>query len=158
VAAGEEVGSLTLLDSFTADRLPGADPAWTLERGLARLLLDMGYPVEGDAVDARRAGELAASGTGSLSGFTADDLCNVVLSWRHSAGLGAPAGTPVFDGDLLLFSAAREDRTGEPEPAEIWRPFVTGEVRTHPIDATHLELGRPGPLAEVAARLRRAGV
>jgi amino acid adenylation domain-containing protein len=156
-AAGEEVGSLTLLDSFTADRLPGADPAWTLERGLARLLRDMGCPVDGDAVDARRAGELAASGTGSLSGFTADDLCNVVLSWRHSAGLGGPRETPVFDGDLLIFSAAREDRAGEPQPAEIWGPFVTGEVRTHPIDATHPELGRPGPLAEVAARLCRPG-
>jgi amino acid adenylation domain-containing protein len=160
-AAGERVESLVLLDSVPANWLPGPDPDWTLERGLARLLRAEGYAVpaaDEDGIDRQQAAELVAARAGGLSAFGADDLCNVVLSWRHSATLGAstdtPTDTPVFDGDVLLFVAAREDRAGYPELAELWRPLVTGELQAFPIDADHMEMGRPGPLAEVAAHLR----
>ena len=168
-AAGERVDMLALLDSVPARYLgagqavgePGAaGESWTLERGLAQLLDASGYPVGGGEVsgypvgaelDLGRAVALVDGQDGPLSGFSADDLCNVVLSWRHSAGLGGGA-TPVHAGDLLLFEAARE-----PRPvalAELWRPSVAGAVRVYPVAATHWEMAGPGPLAEVAARLR----
>ena len=155
--AGERVDTLVLLDSVPANRLPGPEPDWTLQRGLARLLRAEGYavPETEDGICAQQAAELvAAGGASGLSGFGADDLCNVVLSWRHSASLAAPPETPPFAGDALLFVAAREDRTGYPELAELWRPLVAGALRTFPIDAEHMEMGRPGPLAQVAAHLR----
>jgi amino acid adenylation domain-containing protein len=166
---GERVERLALLDSVPARYLGGgpaagdsgsaarghaplpAGESWSLERGLAQLLEVSGYPVGGAELDPGRAVELVDRHDGALAGFTADDLCNVVLSWRHSAGLGG-GGTPVHPGDLLLFEATRE-----PRPvalAELWRPAVAGAVRVHPVAATHWEMAGPGPLAEVAARLR----
>ena len=134
----------------------GLRPARLPRRALAGLLRAEGYEVAAaDEVDARRAGELVAAATGGgLSGFTSDDLCNVVLSWRHSASLAAPAETPAFDGDALLFVAAREERADYPALDELWRSLVTGKLRTLPIDADHMAMARPGPLAEIAAHLR----
>jgi amino acid adenylation domain-containing protein len=174
-AAGERVATLALLDSVPA-RYLGTGPAagesggvpgpgrevgapaagdapvgWSLERGLAQLLAVSGYPVTGDELDPARAAEMVGGHGGGLAGLSADDLCNVVLSWRHSAGLGGGA-TPVHPGDLLLFEATRERRPVA--LAELWRPSVAGAVRVYPVAATHWEMAGPGPLAEVAARLR----
>ena len=160
-AAGERVETLALLDSVPAGYLgrgseAGGDPggSWTLERGLAQLLAVSGYPVTGTELDLAEALQLVTGRAGALAGFSVDDLCNVALSWRHSAGLrGGRGGTaPVHSGDVLLFEATREPR---PVPlAELWRPLVSGAVRVHQVAATHWEMADPGPLAEVAARLR----
>ncbi|MDT7588909.1 MAG: hypothetical protein QOE32_6459, partial [Pseudonocardiales bacterium] len=158
---GERVDTLALLDSVPARYFGGVPGAaggpvaagghWSLERGLAQLLEVSGYQVAEDEVDPGRALELIAEGAGGLAGFSADDLCNVALSWRHSAGLRG-GDLPVHPGDLLLFEATRE-----PRPVgltELWRPGVGGSVRVHPVDATHWEMAGPGPLAVVAAQLR----
>jgi amino acid adenylation domain-containing protein len=156
-AAGERVETLALLDSVPAEYLgagsvgDGIAEGWSLERGLAQLLAVSGYPVTASELEPAEALALVTGRDGALAGFSADDLCNVALSWRHSAGLRGGTA-PVHSGDLLLFEATREPR---PVPlAELWRPLVSGAVRVHQVAATHWEMADPGPLAEVAARLR----
>ncbi|MGD1111016.1 MAG: long-chain fatty acid--CoA ligase, partial [Mycobacterium sp.] len=64
----------------------------------------------------------------------------------------------VFDGDMVIFSAARgrSDNGGGPRPRSrwrglrtgraarsqqrIWRPYVAGEIATYSVDSTHLEM------------------
>jgi amino acid adenylation domain-containing protein len=161
-AAGQRVDTLALLDSVPATLLGGVaagpaggtDPDWTLERGLAQLLQVSGYPVAGAELTAEAALEQVTGRDGPLAGFTADDLCNVALSWRHSAGLRAPAAPARHAGELLLFEATRDVPPERPELAALWAPHVTGQVRVYPVAATHWEMAGPGQLAEVAARLR----
>ncbi|QLY31705.1 amino acid adenylation domain-containing protein [Nocardia huaxiensis] len=63
---------------------------------------------------------------------------------------GAPSG--VFTGDILHFTAARE--TGRTRcPAESWSAHLTGRVIDIPVDATHIGLAHPGPLARIGATL-----
>jgi amino acid adenylation domain-containing protein len=160
-AEGERVETLALLDSVPAEYVgrgatagdAAAGDGWTLERGLAQLLRVSGYPVAGPELDLAQALEVVRGRDGALAGFSADDLCNVALSWRHSAGLrGGTAPAPVHAGDLLLFEATRESRPAA--LAELWRPLVAGAVRVQPVAATHWQMADPGPLAGVAARLR----
>ena len=145
VEAGESVGSLAVLDSLPSGQLAGPDAAWSMERGLARLLAACGYDV-GDEVGLAAAVRVVA--TGPLAGYSSDDLGNVVLSWRHSAGLRART-EPVFAGDLVLFEAALEPRG----LAGLWRSRVSGAVRVHSLDARHWDMAQPRHLAAIAARL-----
>ncbi|MEW2547320.1 amino acid adenylation domain-containing protein [Streptomyces sp. NPDC047002] len=161
-AAGETVGSLTVLDAMPAHRLDGTAGTGGIALNLARLLAVNGYPVpEGEALTARKALALVAERGGPLAGFTADELWSVATSWSHSAGLRSLDAAPVFPGDLLLVDATEEVRPRDPSPASLWRPHVTGRVRTLPVASTHWQLTRPEPLAaigaELRAELRRAG-
>ncbi len=149
VEAGERVETLALLDSIPGRLLGSVDESWSLERGLAQLLRVSGYPVDADQLDPGRALETIA-GDGSLGAFTSDDLCNVALSWRHSAGLTARTN-PVYPGELELFQAER-DADGR-DLAQAWKPQVSGPIQVHHVDATHWDMALPGPLAQVAARL-----
>ncbi|WP_067819606.1 non-ribosomal peptide synthetase [Nocardia inohanensis] len=65
---------------------------------------------------------------------------------------GAPSG--VFDGDLLHFTATRAaapDRC----PADTWIPHLTGKVIDIPVDATHIGMAQPDPIAHIGAELRQ---
>ncbi|MEU3606827.1 amino acid adenylation domain-containing protein [Streptomyces sp. NPDC035033] len=61
----------------------------------------------------------------------------------------------VYDGDILLLAATDQQK---PEAtAAAWRPYLTGEVRTHVLPGDHgTLLSRPGPLARVGALLSEA--
>ena len=150
-AEGDRVDTLALLDAVPARFLGEPDSHWSLERGLAHLLRVSGYRVGADEVDPASAVRLVTEGDGGLSGFTGDDLCNVVLSWRHSSGLRA-AAAPVHPGALLLFEATRGRR--EAGLAQMWQPQVGGPIRVHPVPAGHWEMAQPGALDQVAAVLR----
>ncbi|WP_282687668.1 MULTISPECIES: amino acid adenylation domain-containing protein [unclassified Streptomyces] len=64
------------------------------------------------------------------------------------------AKTPVFDGSLLLFESAPGGRGAG--AAKLWRPYVTGEIRTVPVNSEHLRMMRPDALAVVGPALRDA--
>jgi thioesterase domain-containing protein len=61
----------------------------------------------------------------------------------------------VFDGDILLLAATDQQK---PEAtAAAWRPYLTGEVRTHVVPGDHgTLLSRPGSLSQVGALLSAA--
>jgi amino acid adenylation domain-containing protein len=108
-AAGERVGTLTLLDSYPETAQPARD-------------------VETELLDS-----LGLDGT---HGLPAALLAGMTRAFR--ANLGALAGSRpgVFDGDLLFFRAAADKLPTDPGPSA-WRPYVTGQVDAHDVDATH---------------------
>ncbi|MCK9899586.1 amino acid adenylation domain-containing protein [Frankia sp. Cpl3] len=131
--AGEEVDLLALIDCYPYAGVPtGSDvprePREPLDVETVRRLY-----IDGTAladVDDERAAELAA-----------------ILT--HNDGIAVTHKPPLFDGNVLFFSA-----TGHPDNAELkptaWQPFVTGSVRSLTIAAGHYEMLRPAPLAEMA--------
>jgi amino acid adenylation domain-containing protein len=46
----------------------------------------------------------------------------------------------VFDGDMVIFSAARDASNRSSSLLQSWRPYVTGEIAVHAVDCTHDEL------------------
>jgi thioesterase domain-containing protein len=54
--------------------------------------------------------------------------------------------SPVFDGDLLLFRAVAEQAV----PAEVWRPYVLGQLEVHDIDCHHGKVLTEQSLAAIA--------
>ena len=61
----------------------------------------------------------------------------------------------VFDGDMVVFSAARIlDGQGSSDEG-IWWPYVTGEVSAYSVDCTHYEMLTAEPLSTYGAQLKR---
>ncbi|MGW0444633.1 non-ribosomal peptide synthetase [Streptosporangium sandarakinum] len=56
-----------------------------------------------------------------------------------------------FDGDIVVLRSA-DDGTGE-QAAERWRPYVSGAIHDHYIDARREEIMRPRPLSDTGAIL-----
>jgi thioesterase domain-containing protein len=128
--AGEEVDLLALIDGYPyAGRPPGSNvPQRAQDIAEVRRLHIDGTALSG--VDDERAAELAA-----------------VLA--HNTGLAEEHKPPLFDGDMLFFSATGH---ADVKPTD-WQPFVTGSVRTHAVAARHHEMMRPEPLARIAGVL-----
>jgi len=59
-------------------------------------------------------------------------LSNVELHRAHEPG--------VFDGDIIIFSAARDESDRSSSLLQGWRPYVTGDITEYSIDCTHNEM------------------
>jgi thioesterase domain-containing protein len=46
----------------------------------------------------------------------------------------------VFDGDITIFSAVRDESDRSSPPLQRWRPYVTGEITEYSVDCTHQEI------------------
>ncbi|MEV4318155.1 amino acid adenylation domain-containing protein [Actinocrispum sp. NPDC049592] len=122
-AAGERVGTLTLLDAYPDANGPGAEAPTR-----AALLGTLGLDTESGLSEALL--------TGMTRAFTAN----------LAALNGVRPG--VFDGDLRFFRAAADKRTTDPLPSA-WAPHVTGQIEVHEIDCAHGALTRPAALATI---------
>ncbi|MBW4716879.1 non-ribosomal peptide synthase/polyketide synthase [Saccharothrix sp. SC076] len=137
---GERVALLAVLDAY-----PPGGPERTEVADAHRFLLRMAglEPFDADREEVVD----AVLERGSL-GLDRAALHAVVDNLLASADQVAGAKPDVFDGDLLLFTAARE----EPEDAftpERWHPHVTGRVRVVEVDARHDEMTDPDALAVI---------
>lgn len=54
-----------------------------------------------------------------------------------------------FHGDLLLFTATLDRDHHTTPAAELWWPYVDGDIRTHDITTTHHHMTQPGSLAQI---------
>ncbi|MER5965975.1 amino acid adenylation domain-containing protein [Streptomyces sp. NPDC002057] len=95
--------------------------------------------------------EIARAYPGLLATFDEamiETLCrvytnNAVLSHDHTPSR--------YTGDLLVFTALE---TSADAAARQWQPYVDGgKPDVRPVDCPHAEMGRPGPLAEIAETL-----
>ncbi|KOG14015.1 non-ribosomal peptide synthetase [Streptomyces viridochromogenes] len=155
-AAGERVALLALLDSF-----PGA---WTSQgprptdrpavlRGLLAIL-GREVPAQDDELTDRRFAELVRR-VPDLPGSLDDaELAALVEVTANNRRLLEEFDPLPYDGDLLLFSAAR-DPDAHPDRHTAWQPYVRGRVHSHDIPCTHGEMTRPGPLDLIGPRLAR---
>jgi thioesterase domain-containing protein len=71
---------------------------------------------------------------------------NVALHRAHD-----PA---VFDGDIVIFSAARDESDRSSSLLQSWRPYVTGDITVYPIDCTHQEMLTPESLTMYGKQLK----
>jgi amino acid adenylation domain-containing protein len=71
---------------------------------------------------------------------------SVLLSRAHQAG--------VFDGDVIIFSAARDEGDRSSFLQQSWRPYVAGDIAVHSIDCTHQEMITTASLSMYGKLLR----
>jgi amino acid adenylation domain-containing protein len=142
---GEQVSLLGLLDAY-----PGYRPerARSEEEILAQFADQFG--IEGTELD--RDAILAAAG-GSLTHFdrpTAQAILDTYIDLSRRAFDHVPRP---FHGDALLFVAGL-DGDQEPRVAST-RPYITGDVLRHDVNARHASMTDPGPLREIGRVLAR---
>jgi nonribosomal peptide synthetase DhbF len=153
--AGEEVGLLTLFDSYPlAGRSDSkSEHEFSGERLLARQLKDLGYydgseplHVSGALTLLRKAGDMLAS-------LDEAQLNAVLETIQHNSRLAAGYTPRGFSGDMLLFTARDDD---DPVlPADRWKPYVAGNVMVHDIDCDHAHMMRSEPLSKIGPVLAR---
>ncbi|GAB2858126.1 non-ribosomal peptide synthetase DhbF [Actinoallomurus bryophytorum] len=142
---GEHVSLLGLLDAY-----PGYRPerARSEEEILAQFADQFG--IAGTELD--RDAILAATG-GSLTHFdrpTAQAILDTYINLSRRAFDHVPRP---FQGDALLFVAKLD---GEQERrVAATRPYITGEVIRHDVNARHASMTDPGPLREIGSVLAR---
>lgn len=60
----------------------------------------------------------------------------------------------VFDGDMVIFSATRNEDDSHSSELARWRQYVTGDITTHSVDCTHHEMMTPESLDRYVERLK----
>ncbi|MFE3617868.1 thioesterase domain-containing protein, partial [Streptomyces anulatus] len=136
-AEGETVASLTMLDS-----LPGAALA-DFGTELRHVLVELGLPEHQLPDQLTELGDAALESLhAALAGDAPISRAQFVGMYRgalHSVALLTELEHARFEGDLTYFTAMRTpQKLGD--GASRWRPFVSGIIADHPVDATHQQL------------------
>ncbi|MGV0069339.1 non-ribosomal peptide synthetase, partial [Mycobacterium colombiense] len=71
---------------------------------------------------------------------------NRALSEGHEPG--------VFDGDVTIFSAVGDEGDQSLPPLQSWRPYVTGDINSYPVDCGHQEMLNPESLGLYGRQLK----
>ncbi|MFC7449339.1 non-ribosomal peptide synthase/polyketide synthase [Rhodococcus daqingensis] len=139
--AGERVGSLVLLDSYAIPVDEPGDPIRPddLLAGLGIAADDLG-DLHADLLDPVTVLDLVDDG--SFPGLTREHARRLFAAAERNDALMGRHRPGVFDGDVLVFTAAA-DPAGA---ADSWRPFVTGEIDEHPVEATHWQMTSPSAI------------
>lgn len=149
---GIEVALLAILDAY-----PDLPTYYRMnERDLLTSLLDPSRP---DLLPAHDSPEIAATlealshENGSLSSLDEKQLVALLGVMAHNRRLVETFTARQYDGDLLFFAATR-GRPADAPTSETWQRYVNGRITTYPIDATHMDMTQPEPLAAIGAVLR----
>ncbi|MGW5316864.1 amino acid adenylation domain-containing protein [Nocardia thailandica] len=155
---GEEVALLAMLDSRLASAAPDAPEragAPVLPADLLGGFAEGAAPDLGDAAatDPHELARVLCASSAPLAALDLGRVERMVEAAVTSAALDAAYRPARFDGDLLFFTAARDDPHGHANAAT-WEAAVTGAVRPHPVDATHWRMTEDEALREIARVLR----
>jgi thioesterase domain-containing protein len=154
-AAGEEIGLLSILDSYPAAPEDGLESA-TEHQVFAALVGNMGFEVPADR-PLDRAGVLAVyREAGNPMGSLSEEALGAMVRNFVSQAVLMRGFTPAhFDGEVLFFTALQGRDEDSPTLHE-WLPYLSG-IENHDVDAAHTRLTQPEALAQlgpvVAARL-----
>ncbi|MFQ6326900.1 amino acid adenylation domain-containing protein [Nocardia sp. CWNU-33] len=146
--AGDTVGVVALLDADTTD-IDG-DSIERLTAGGFVNAFGSVFGIDDVPADAtaEAAAELIRERLGGVSLIDADTIERMAGSFNASAQTRTGYQRPVFDGDIVYFSAT-VDASDIFGPGG-WRPYVTGDITNHDIEVTHLELTGPHALPIIA--------
>ncbi|MBR8743501.1 non-ribosomal peptide synthetase [Nocardiopsis sp. MG754419] len=148
---GDEVATLALLDSHPFGQ-DADDDAEDDGEVLDALLGALGYAEDaaeltrplraGDALEVfqRRGdplGELSEEAVGAM-----------LRAFDRQVSLLRQGPPPVFDGDVLFFTATLDSVPGV-RLSESWRPFVGGRIDDHDVTCTHALMALPEPLSVI---------
>ncbi|MFD4432107.1 amino acid adenylation domain-containing protein, partial [Nocardia sp. NPDC058497] len=146
--AGDTVGVVALLDADTAD-IDGDSIEQLTAGGFVNAFGSVigihDVPAEATA---QEAAEAIRERLGGVSLIDADTLERLAASYNASARTRTGYRRPVFDGDIVYFSATID--TSDIFGPDGWRPYVTGEISNHDIDVTHYEMTAPHVLPIIA--------
>ncbi|MGV9740459.1 amino acid adenylation domain-containing protein [Nocardia farcinica] len=150
-AEGAEVGVLALLDADTAD-IDG-DSIEPLTAGTFVHTFGAVFGIEDvpAAATAEQAAELIAARMGGAAVVDAATLERMAASYNASARTRTGYRRPVFPGDAVYFHATMD--SSEIFGPDGWRPYITGRLTCHDIEATHDELTAPHVLPRIARLL-----
>ncbi|WP_254205224.1 amino acid adenylation domain-containing protein [Nocardia alni] len=148
-ADGAEIGTLALLDS-AGDT--GAETTETYTAGEIVHGLGAVFGIEDVPADAtaQEAADLICAQIGAQV-VDAATIERITTSYNSSVQAAARYQRPIFDGDMLYFSATVD--TSDIVGPEGWRANVSGTITTHEIEATHQELTAPHVLPTIARAL-----
>ncbi|MFI5717273.1 amino acid adenylation domain-containing protein [Nocardia sp. NPDC051750] len=153
-ADGEEVASLTMLDSYRlSDDLAGhAMPS------VAEILGEFGgeLVVDGAEPTLAEAAEILRSRPGPFAALTLDHLERLYAGYADGTVQANGFRPGVFDGDLLFFAATTDpvNRAAPDRRPGAWAQFVTGAVLAHDVECTHAEMTTAQSLAVIGPVLR----
>ncbi|MCZ4077345.1 amino acid adenylation domain-containing protein [Rhodococcus sp. H36-A4] len=87
-------------------------------------------------------------GTDAVQGEHIERLAN---SYNNALGLLAGYRPPVFDGDIVFFSARTEDTDDGRShgAASSWAPYVSGKIFSHDVDSIHDRMMEPTALQTI---------
>ncbi|WP_280406836.1 non-ribosomal peptide synthetase [Nocardia carnea] len=153
-AAGEEVASLTMLDSYRlADDL--ADQAMP---SIAEILGEFGgeLTVDGAEPTLAEAAEILRSRPGPFAALTLEHLERLYAGYAEGTVQANGFRPGVYDGDLLFFAAATDpvNRAAPDRRPAAWQEYVTGTVLAHDVECTHAEMTTAQSLAVIGPVLR----
>ncbi|MFF9629284.1 amino acid adenylation domain-containing protein [Streptomyces fradiae] len=146
-ARGVKTGMLALLDCY-----PGMPDHFRVDdRTMLRSLLDpenpQAVPEEGSA-ELGRALEIVKRDTGALTSLTEPQIVALLRTMAHNRRIVRAYEPGRYAGDLLFFLATEARVEDAPTP-DVWRAHIGGELRWHPVEAAHITMAHPEPLAEI---------
>jgi enterobactin synthetase component F len=151
---GQEVGRVVLLDAYPSDQWrhlaePTEEEALV---GILRLGGVEGLLPERATVDRAVVAEVLRRGGSALAALPVPVLDGCIASVIEASRIVRTSRHGVLDGDLDVVVAAAP-RTERWLDADGWRPYVSGAVAAHPVDAAHGDLVRRPVADEVGAIL-----
>ncbi|WP_019201788.1 non-ribosomal peptide synthetase [Tsukamurella sp. 1534] len=142
---GEKV-NLALMDAYPLNDYRGPRE----EMSIAALLREfVGLDVPEDAeLTADDALDLLATAGGPARELSRGQMERLLSNYKHNTLLGYSHLPREYDGNVLVFRATQQPVGGL--VPQLWRPFVTGLVQVHDIEATHNQLGSAPAIDEIA--------
>jgi thioesterase domain-containing protein len=64
----------------------------------------------------------------------------IAQNLKSSMSLHRAHKPAVFDGDMIIFSALRDDEDRNSSLLQSWRPYVAGDITEYSIDCTHKDM------------------
>ncbi|MEV6213872.1 amino acid adenylation domain-containing protein [Nocardia sp. NPDC051833] len=152
---GERVTVLAMLDSFVGDVGYRSETLVTVGDLLGQFGTDheLATPVAEFTPDDAVA--LVAELPGPFTELTADRVHRIFAGIVHAQVIAAAHRARVFDGDLLFFTAGRDDR-GAGRAAGAWRDHIGGVIRDIAVDATHWDITGARALTTIGPALAAA--
>ncbi|GAB3130605.1 hypothetical protein GCM10027289_15460 [Tsukamurella serpentis] len=142
---GEKV-NLALMDAYPLDDYRGPREEMSLAALLSEFVgLDIDQDQELGLDDAL---DLLVAAGGPARELSRGQMERLVANYRHNTALGYAHRPREFDGDMLVFRATQQPVGGL--IPQLWRPYVTGLVQVHDIEATHNRLGATPAIDEIA--------
>ena len=151
------VERLVLLDdAFTANRViarnQGSDESQILEHILQMNHIDI--PEQSGPLTYPQAAELIHQQLEAVE-FAPNQLLEFMVQSVTANQLYLQEHVPdVFDGDMVIFSAARSRNGNGSSHLQSWRPYVAGDITTYSVDCTHHEMLTTSSLSMYGEQLK----
>ena len=153
--SGEEVGDLTILDSYVlSDR-----PDLVTEPSIGELMSEFGITATDSVTadptaspDVDDAWHAVRAAGGMLAGLSRAEFGTVHRVFEQAGTLANPWRPRVFHGDITFVSATRAPQPGA-RAVDGWHPYVDGYIRNIDVDCTHARMLLPHNVADFAYAL-----